>query len=101
MGVKYYIGIDVGGTNIVAAVVDENGAVYERATLKTNMPRSYQEILDDCVICARICAENSGVAFENIEAVGIGCPGSINFEDGSVETANNLQWYNVPVVEYV
>ncbi len=43
----YHIGIDLGGTNIVAAVVDEYGVIYGRASRKTNAPRPYQEILTD------------------------------------------------------
>ena len=87
---RYFIGIDLGGTNIAAAVVDEYGVIYGRAKKKTNAPRPYNEIFDDMAQCARDCAEASGIPFEDIEAVGIGCPGSIDQRTGVIEFSNNL-----------
>ncbi|MDE5564182.1 MAG: ROK family protein, partial [Oscillospiraceae bacterium] len=49
---KYYIGIDLGGTNIVAAVVDENYNIITKASTKTNRPRPEQEIADDMAAMA-------------------------------------------------
>ena len=99
---KYYVGIDLGGTNIAAAVVDEYGTIYGRAKRKTNASRAYNEIFDDMAECAIDATIESGLNFEtDIEAVGIGCPGAINTEDGIVEFSNNLGFYNVPIVEYM
>ena len=36
---KYYIGIDLGGTNIVAGVVNESYEILAKASVKTNLPR--------------------------------------------------------------
>lgn len=99
---KYYVGIDLGGTNIAAAVVDEYGVIYGRTKKKTNASRSYNEIFDDMAECAKEAAEESGLSFEkDIETVGIGCPGAINADDGIVEFSNNLGFYDVPIVEYM
>lgn len=98
---RYFIGIDLGGTNIVAAVVDEYGVIYGRAKRKTNAPRPYNEVFDDMALCAREAAEESGISFDEIENVGIGSPGAIDKETGSVEFSNNLAFYNVPIVEYM
>ncbi len=98
---KYFVGIDLGGTNIAAAVVDEYGVIYGRAKRKTAMPRSFDKIFDDMAVCAREAAEMSGIVFEDIKAVGIGCPGAINKETGVVEFSNNLKFYDVPIVEYM
>ncbi len=98
---EYYIGIDLGGTNIVAAVVDEYGVIYGRAKRKTNVPRTYQEIFDDMAACAREAADESGIAFDDIKNVGIGCPGAIDKETGNIEFSNNLYFYDVPIVSYM
>lgn len=98
---NYYIGIDLGGTNIVAAVVDEFGVIYGRATRKTNANRSYGEIFQDMAECAEEATKRSGINFEIIQSVGIGCPGVINKENGNIEFANNLNFYNVPIVEHM
>ena len=98
---RYYVGIDLGGTNIVAAVIDENGVIYGRSECKTNMPRSYKEIFDDMAECAKESAVKSGIPWDIIESVGIGCPGAINKENGNVDFSNNLDFYNVPITEYM
>ena len=98
---RYFVGIDLGGTNIAAAVVDEYGIIYGRAGLKTKAPRPYEEIFDDMANCAKKSAEESGIPFEMIEAVGIGCPGAINLKEGTVEFSNNLLFYDVPIREYM
>ena len=98
---RYFIGIDLGGTNIASAVVDEFGNIYGRATRKTAMPRPYNEIFNDMALCAKEAALNSGIKWENIESVGIGCPGAINKETGYVDFSNNLDFYDVPIVDYM
>lgn len=98
---RYFVGIDLGGTNIATAVVDEYGVIYGRAKRKTAMPRPYNEIFDDMAQCARDAAVNSGISFESIESVGIGCPGAIDVENGNVEFSNNLGFYDVPITEYM
>ena len=98
---RYFVGIDLGGTNIASAVVDEFGNIYGRATRKTAMPRPYNEIFDDMDLCAKDAAHNSGIKWGNIESVGIGCPGAINKETGYVDFSNNLDFYDVPIVDYM
>lgn len=98
---NYYVGIDLGGTNIAAAVVDEDGTIYGRSTRKTNAPRSYEEIFSDMAQCAFDATKESGLTFDDIQSVGIGCPGAINKENGNIEFSNNLDFYDVPITEYM
>ncbi len=98
---RYFVGIDLGGTNIASAVVDEFGNIYGRSWRKTATPRPYNEIFDDMALCAKEAAINSGIKWEDIESVGIGCPGAINKETGYVDFSNNLDFYDVPIIEYM
>jgi len=98
---RYFVGIDLGGTNIASAVVDEFGNVYGRSWRKTAAPRPYNEIFDDMALCVKKAALNSGIKWENIESVGIGCPGAINKETGYVDFSNNLDFYDVPITDYM
>lgn len=98
---RYFVGIDLGGTNIASAVVDEFGNIYGRSKRKTAMPRTYNEIFDDMALCAKEATQNSGIKWKNIESVGIGCPGAINKETGFVDFSNNLDFYDVPITEYM
>ncbi len=95
----YYVGIDLGGTNIAAAVVDGYGVIYGRSTRKTNAGRPYGEIFSDMAECALDAVKESGLDFSDIKSVGIGCPGAIDKETGVVEFSNNLDFYDVPIVK--
>lgn len=97
----YRIGIDLGGTNIVAAVVDEAYRIVGKATCKTRTPRPAEEIMADMCQVARQAVDAAGLTMADIALVGMGCPGTCNGDTGLVEYANNLGFYNVPVRETV
>ena len=94
---KYYIGIDLGGTNIVAGVVNEAYEIIASAKCKTNCPRPADEILQDMANMALEAAAKAGVSMEDVEWVGVGSPGCIDADAGVVLFANNLDFYNVPM----
>ena len=98
---KYYVGIDLGGTNIVAGVVDDNYKIVAKASTKTNCPRPEKEIADDMAKMALQAVENAGLTIEQIEWVGIGTPGIANSSTGIIEYSNNLGFKNTPMVEYI
>ena len=98
---KYYIGIDLGGTNIVAGVVDENYQILTKASVKTNLPRPEQEIAADMAAVARQAAEEAGLSLDQIEWVGVGTPGIANSATGIIEYSNNLGFCNTPMVQYL
>lgn len=96
---KYYIGIDLGGTNIKAGVVDENYNIVAKATCKTNLPRPAEDICADMAKVSLEAVEKAGLTVDNIECIGIGTPGIANSAEGIIEYSNNLGFDNVPVVE--
>lgn len=98
---KYYIGIDLGGTNIVAGVVDEEYNIVAKASTKTNCPRPAKEIADDMARIALQATKNANLTIDQIEWVGIGTPGIANSETGIVERASNLGLKNTPMVKYI
>lgn len=92
------IGIDLGGTNIVAAVVNDEYEMVGKAKTPTATPRSADEIFDDI---AKVCKEamaQAGITIKDIFSVGIGTPGTVN-KEGVIEFANNLGFVNVPAKE--
>ena len=95
----YKLGIDLGGTNIVASVVDENYKILSTAKRKTNCPRPAEEIVDDMAAVALEAIELAGIKKEDIDAAGVGAPGAINPVDGVIIYANNLGFRDVPMSE--
>ncbi|HEZ7990275.1 MAG TPA: ROK family protein [Ruminococcus sp.] len=98
---KYYVGIDLGGTNIVAGVVDGDYNIIAKASTKTNCPRPEKEIAEDMAKMAVQAVENAKLTMDDIEWMGIGTPGIANSATGIVERANNLGFINTPLVKYV
>ena len=98
---KYYVGIDLGGTNIVAGVVDENYNIIAKASTKTNCPRPEKEIADDMAKMAIEAVKNAKLTMDQIEWVGVGTPGIANSEKGIIEYSNNLGFKDTPMVKYI
>ena len=93
----YTIGIDLGGTNIVAGLVDDNCRLLTTVKVKTNLPRDPEAIIDDmAALCDRVM-EQAGVTKADVAYVGIGCPGTCNTDTGEVEYANNLGFSHLMV----
>ncbi|MBQ4612400.1 MAG: ROK family protein [Clostridia bacterium] len=95
----YRIGIDLGGTNIVAGVVDKEYKLVATANCKTNMPRPADEIIADMARVSREAVKNAGLTMDDIDGVGVGCPGSCNLDKGVIERAENLGFVNEPLQE--
>lgn len=91
----YTIGIDLGGTNIVAAVVDDKYNIVGKSKTPTNSPRSAEEIFDDIAKVCREAMAEAKLTIDDISSIGMGTPGTVN-GDGIIEFANNLGFDNVP-----
>ena len=94
---KYFIGIDIGGTNISTGVVDENYKIVGRGKIKTGSARPYEEVIKDIIETVNLAVEDAKINMEDVRWIGAGCPGTCNPETGMVEYANNLGWNNVPL----
>lgn len=96
----YNIGIDLGGTNIVASVVDSEYKILGTGKTPTATPRSADEIFDDIAAVCREAMDKAGVSIGQISSIGLGTPGTVN-DDGVIEFANNLGFENVPAREMI
>ena len=95
----YKLGIDLGGTKIVAGVVDENYKIVATSKVKTNCPRPSEEIIDDMAKVALDAIAKAGLTVDDIDGFGVGSPGSIEAETGKIIYSNNLEFYDVPLGE--
>lgn len=89
MGVELImrVGIDLGGTKIAAAFVDDNGAITERVGLRTNAGEGVRIVTSELLKVCDMLAEKTR---EKITSVGIGVPGTVNSEKGEVVFTPNL-----------
>ena len=90
----YYLGVDLGGTNIKAALVTESGEIVKEASIPTNLPRTGEEVCDDIVALCGQLAQG-----EQVAGIGIGCPGTV--DHGVVLYSNNLDWHDFAMADYL
>lgn len=95
----YYVGIDLGGTNIAAGLCDEKGNILSQSSVPTMKERDWKEIVRDMAAIAEKVVKDAGHTLDEVEAVGIGCPGSIDKEHGVVVYSNNIVMHNATVAE--
>lgn len=91
---KYYAGIDLGGTFIKCGIVSESGEIITKDQIPTGKDRPYEEIAADM---AKFVKELESKCNVRIEAVGIGSPGTIDSEHGTIVYSNNIKWEKVPL----
>lgn len=94
---KYYLGIDFGGTNIVAGVVDETYRILAKHRNRTRREESFETIVADIADTAYAAVLDAGMTIRDMESVGLGAPGSISPQTNKLLYNNNLNWYNVPL----
>lgn len=93
----YRIGIDLGGTNIAAAVVNNEFKIIKKMSVPTGADRDAALIMDDmAALCKNVCAE-AGISVSDIEAIGIASPGVANHTDGVIEYSCNLPFRKYPI----
>lgn len=97
----YRIGVDLGGTNIAAGIVDENGKILIKASVPTRAERPAEEIAADIASLAKKLCEDFGSTLDDIDSVGIASPGIADNEKGMVVYANNLPFLNFPIRKLV
>ena len=93
------IGVDMGGTKILSAVIDAEGNILGTAKVPTKADRGPSVVIDRIADSIRKAIDKSGVAAASIQAVGIGAPGPLDPATGIVIFAPNLRWKNVRLKE--
>lgn len=95
----YTIGIDLGGTNIAAGIVNDKYEIIRKGSIPTGADRAPEEIVKDmAAICKQIIAEE-GLTTKDIEYIGIATPGTADSDTGVVVYANNLPFLNFPIAD--
>lgn len=91
----YSIGIDLGGTNIVAGIIDDTYKIVDRERAKTRAPRPAEFLVDTMAQCIDTLLMRQGISVSTIRSIGIGIPGVVDLETGMLLHATNLFLKNV------
>lgn len=91
------IGIDLGGTNIQAAVVDAQWRIVGRAHRRTQPADGQDAVIGRIAEAVHEACGDGGVKLASIEAIGIGAPAPVDRASGKILRAPNLGWTDVPL----
>jgi glucokinase len=94
---EYYVGVDLGGTKILAGVFDEKLSCLGRSKMSTKSERGADGVVERIGRCVREAVDECDLDLKQIKGVGIGAPGAVDAETGRVINAPNLQWQDLPL----
>ena len=91
------IGIDLGGTNIKAGLVNDKLEIVKKMSIPTNAGREVSEIMRDMAMLAIDVVREAGYTMDDVESIGIGSPGTCDSENGVLVYANNIKFFKAPM----
>ncbi|MEN9732857.1 MAG: hypothetical protein RLZ45_852 [Verrucomicrobiota bacterium] len=92
-----FVGVDLGGTKILAGVFGPQLRLLQTAKLSTKSSRGFESVVDRIARCVRDAVDEADMNLKQVQAIGIGAPGAIDSETGEVIFAPNLQWKDAPL----
>ena len=99
---RFAIGVDLGGTNLRVAAVDDSGKLLETITTETAVARGRESVVEEMCAAIEELTERHGGKQQAISGIGIGVPGIIDMERGMVRESPNLPgWHDFPVQEAI
>ncbi len=94
---EYLVGVDLGGTKILAGVFDDKLNCSGRAKLSTKAGRGVDAVIERVARCAQQAVDECDLQPKQIRGLGIGAPGASDPATGRVIFAPNLDWKDVPL----
>lgn len=91
---KLAFGVDLGGTKLIAGIVDNSGAVLKTEGCTTRVNEGYLSIKDDIVKAIQKLRQHTKLP---VIGLGVGMAGQIDHKTGYVHFAPNLKWHEVPL----
>ncbi|CYW57559.1 ROK family glucokinase [Streptococcus suis] len=96
---KKIIGIDLGGTSVKLAILTTEGEIQEKWSIKTNILDDGSHIVPDIIDSIQHRFETHGLTKDNFLGIGMGSPGVVDSEAGTVIGAYNLNWKTLQLVK--
>jgi glucokinase len=94
----YVVGVDLGGTKILAGLFDSSLECIGTAKVSTKAQRGLDTVLSRIERCVRDAIDEADLNIKQVRGVGVGAPGAVDFSSGTVIFAPNLDgWKDVPL----
>lgn len=100
---KYYLGMDIGGTKCAVVLSEKNSAsIKDKIRFETNVERGWKKIVEELVGSAALLLERNEIPTEDVIACGVSCGGPLDSENGIIMRPPNLpDWDDVPLAHIV
>jgi len=98
---KYWVGVDLGGTKMLAVLFEQDFRPRGRKRKKTKAQSGMDAGLTRITDTIQALLEDEDVAAEQLRGIGIGCPGPLDLDAGIVLEMPNLGWKNTPVRKHL
>ncbi|MCI8598251.1 MAG: ROK family protein [Lachnospiraceae bacterium] len=98
---KYYLGLDVGGTNLAAGVVTEDYEIVSRKSVPSGAGKSVEEIVQAMSDVSKEVLAEVGLTEADVDYWGIGMPSCVNPKTKLLVHANCFGWRNIPILDYL
>ena len=94
---RYYCGIDLGGTKIYSILCDSSGKIVARKKVKTLAASGFDSVFENLVACYAELLAKAEIVDDEVEKIGLAVPSAVNTATGMLLDACNLGWKNVPL----
>jgi glucokinase len=91
----HFVGVDLGGTKILAAVFTHHLDCVGRTKFSTKADRGANAVVERIARCVRDAVDECDLNLKQIKAVGVGAPGAVDPEEGKIVFSPNLDWHDV------
>src|SRR5215510_7714406 len=93
---EYVVGVDLGGTKILSGVFSHSMENIGTAKLSTKSQRGVDTVIERIARCVQDAVDEADLTLKQVAGIGIGAPGAVDFDAGSVIFAPNLEgWKDV------
>ncbi|SEO14411.1 glucokinase [Amphibacillus marinus] len=97
---QYAVGIDIGGTKVAIALVNEQGKIVSEDKLPTDLTIAPTEMIERIIASVNQQLDEQVLSDSDLIGIGIGAPGPLNSKEGLITSPPNLKnWRNIPIVE--
>ncbi len=94
----HFVGVDLGGTKILAGVFNQQLKCIGKVKTSTKPGRGPEAVIERIARCVQDAVDECDLSLKNIRGIGVGAPGAVNTEEGEVIVAPNLPgWTQVPL----
>src|SRR6185369_14560898 len=94
---EYLVGVDFGGTKILAGVFDNSLECLGNAKISTKAQRGSDSVIERIARCVQDAVDEADLSLKQVRGIGLGAPGAVDAETGMVIFAPNLEWHDVPL----